>query len=135
MATITRFTAVEPLPIHCSPDVTYTPVSQTTGGSGTTADPYTITTTVSLTSTLNLVQVVTYAVGSQQINETFQLVGSGPSVTANIFHGADIYLAESDQGFGYFVPKTGNSNSNGVNFQVGGINAVDQTTGAACSRL
>jgi hypothetical protein len=122
--------------IHCEgtatgalrPDVTYTPVSQTTSGTGTSGDPYTIVTTLQLTSSLNLVETMSYAVGSETIDQSFELVSTGSPVTANIFFGADIYLALTDQGFSYYQAKTGDPNSNGVNFQIGGLNAIDTTT-------
>ena len=65
---------------------------------------------------------------SETIDQSFKLVSTGSPVTANIFYGADIYLALTDQGFSYYQAKTGDPNSNGVNFQVGGLNAIDTTT-------
>ncbi len=123
--------------IHCdgtatfpaiNPDVTYAPVTQTTSGTGTTGDPYTVVTTLQLTTTLNLVETISYAVGSETIDQSFELVSTGSPVTANIFFGADIYLALTDEGFSYYQAKTGDPSSNGVNFQVGGLNAIDTTT-------
>lgn len=122
--------------IHCdntatgslAPDVTYTPLSQMSAGSGTLHDPYEIVTTVQLTATLNLVETTSYVVGAETVGQTFKLVSSTTPVTANLFYGADIYLALTDYGFSYYQAKMGDPNSNGVNFQVGGLNAIDTTT-------
>jgi hypothetical protein len=112
------------------PDVTYTipPANQVGTGDGSAANPYTVVTTVQLTTTLHLVQTIRYVVGANTINQSAQLVSSGGAVTANIFNGVDIYLALDDYGFSYYVPKTGAADSNGVNVQIGGLNAIDTVT-------
>jgi len=117
-------------PIHCaatattnvSPNVFYTLDSQTMSGSGTGADPYTVVTTVSLSSTVTLVQRFTYVAGNKYVQQTVTLNSASP-LTATIYNGTDIYLYGSDFGYGYYDPASG---------AIGGRNVVD-ATGATAS--
>jgi len=110
-------------PIHCAgtatssvqPDVFYTPTSQVASGSGASADPYVVVTTVSLSSTASLVQRLTYTPGTKYVLQTVTLNSSAP-LSAKIFNGTDIYLLGSDFGYGYYDP------SNGA---IGGRNVAD----------
>lgn len=74
-------------------------------GSGTTADPFKVTTTNSLpTLSLTATQEVSYVNGDNFFRKKFTLTSSGAApLAASVFLGADIYLAGSDAGIPQYV--------------------------------
>ncbi|PDV98312.1 hypothetical protein [Candidatus Chloroploca asiatica] len=92
----------------------FTPVSNSpVSGSGTTADPFTITTVVSAGSTgVQITQVTTYVNGTPlyQVDVTARNT-STVQRNVRIFHAADLFLNfpgnRLDYGFGFFDPATG----------------------------
>ena len=113
--------------IHCdgsatgsvTPNTFFTPVSQTESGSGTSSSPFQVTTVVSF-SGVTLTQVITYVPGDKFYRQTVTLAGN--TSPARIYHGADIYLYGSDNGFGYRDASSGAvGGQNCVNGQPGGF--------------
>lgn len=90
-----------------SPRTPWTPVSQTNSGSGTAADPYTITTVVTGGS-LSVTQVDTYTTGENSYRTSISVTnGLGEPVDAIVYHAADCYLQNSDYGYGDHDAATG----------------------------
>lgn len=84
-----------------SPRTPWTPVSQTTGGAGTAADPATITTVVAGGSAVQVTQVDSYVFGQESYLTTVSvknLTGSPNDVI--LYRAGDCFLANSDTGFG-----------------------------------
>jgi hypothetical protein len=88
----------------------YTLVSQSaTSGSGTSADPYRITTIEDAGSTgLRLTEVDSYVVGNEYYRTDITVANSNASGTASgrLYHAADCYLQGSDSGYGYVDTST-----------------------------
>ena len=85
-------------------DTPFTPVSQSAvTGSGTTASPYSLTTTETVGSTgLTLTETDSYVVGSESYETDITVANSGTSaVTALLYHGGDCYLQGNDHGYGF----------------------------------
>ena len=80
------------------------PNNQVTGGTGTQADPYTITTTVSLGDTdLQLVETDSYVNGQNSYRTDIKLINSGENgltYTPVIYHAGDCFLQNQDNGLG-----------------------------------
>ena len=80
------------------------PFSNTTvsalGGSGTSLDPYQVTTTATIAdSALQLTQTVEYVNGRNWFTKRLSIRNDGPnSESVRVFVGGDIYLADSDSG-------------------------------------
>lgn len=87
------------------PRTPWTPVAQSQSGAGTAASPYTIVTDVT-GGGLTLRQVDTYVVGANSY-QTFMTLSGPAAADAIIYHGADCYLQDSDDGFGSHNPSTG----------------------------
>ena len=86
-----------------SPRVTYTAVDQSAvTGDGTTANPYSVTTTVDLgDSGLRLTETDRYVVGEWSYRTNVQLTNNGSSAaSAIVYRAADCYLGDSVYGFG-----------------------------------
>ena len=92
-----------------SPRTAFTPVSQVKTGTGTSGDPFRIETVVDAgTSGLRLTQVDTYVAGQNAYRTVITIANSGAAATdVNIYHAADCFLQDSDDGFGAFDPTTG----------------------------
>ena len=80
----------------------WSPVNQTTTGSGSTADPYVITTSASADgSPITASQTDTYAVGGSTVSTTTTLTNtSGAPVQLMLYHAFDCYPGDSDTGTG-----------------------------------
>jgi hypothetical protein len=77
-------------------------------GSGTTADPFTVTVTGSLAgSGLAYTLQVHYVNGDNYFTKIFTLTNQGAAQSVNIYLGADIYLASSDEGVPFREPVSG----------------------------
>lgn len=78
------------------------PVSQTTAGSGTSGDPYVITTAASADgSPITASQTDTYAIGGSTVGTTTTLTNSSSSsVQVMLYHAFDCYPGDSDTGTG-----------------------------------
>lgn len=91
----------------------YIPVSQSRAGSGTRADPHSITTTVRARNAagvdvLELNQVDSYVVGDNfyaTSTSVRSLDGQAHDIT--LYHGGDCYLGEMDSGYGDYSSATG----------------------------
>ncbi|MCW2607464.1 MAG: hypothetical protein JWO60_2157 [Frankiales bacterium] len=85
------------------PRTPWTPVSQSAvSGSGTSADPYRLVTTVAAgTSGLDLVQTDSYVVGQESYRTDVRLTSTseGP-LAVRLYRAGDCYLNSSDDGFG-----------------------------------
>ena len=76
-------------------------------GAGSAASPFLVTVTGTAAG-MNATQVVTYVNGENFFRKSFTLTNPGASaVTARIFLGSDIYLANSDSGTPYREPTSG----------------------------
>lgn len=76
-----------------------TPVSNVLTGSGTSGDPWTITTVVDLGATgVQMTQTITYADGDRTIGKKFTLTNTSGSTFNDVrfFHGGDTYFGGSD---------------------------------------
>ncbi len=83
----------------------WNPISNVLTGSGTTSNPWFITTVVSQTD-IQLTQRVEYINGNSYASYTFQVsTPSGASWT--LFHTADLYTEGNDQGYPYYNSYTG----------------------------
>lgn len=82
--------------------VPFTAVSQSgMTGTGTSSDPYTITTTVALGDTgARLTQVDSYVGGATAYRTDIKITGGATAGDAVIFRGGDCYLQDSDHGLG-----------------------------------
>lgn len=78
-------------------------------GSGTSADPLTITTLLQVGDTgLEVEQKVSYVNGQDYFRIGWEIRNqSTATVTFDFFHAADLYFADSDQGYGYYDPGSG----------------------------
>jgi uncharacterized repeat protein (TIGR01451 family) len=86
-----------------SPRTAFTPVSQTgPSGSGTSADPFTVVTVVSLgTSGLTITQTDSYVVGQESYRTDVQIANSNASArSVRLYSAGDCFLQNSDVGFG-----------------------------------
>lgn len=88
----------------------FTPVSQSLAGSGTPADPYQVTTVVSLTDgnlVLDVTELDTYTVGDNFYETDTTVTNASVSQQFDggaIYHAADCLLRGSDTGLGAFEP-------------------------------
>ncbi|HEX3425123.1 MAG TPA: hypothetical protein VHT30_03260 [Acidimicrobiales bacterium] len=85
-----------------TPHVAWTPVSQSAvTGSGTIADPFTVTTVVTGGTNVQVTQVDSYVVGqeSYRTDDTVKNT-SGSAETLKLYIGGDCFQADSDVGFG-----------------------------------
>jgi hypothetical protein len=82
----------------------WTPVSQNTTGDGSTAQPYTTTTTVTGEGTgVQLTEIDSWVNGDNKVNSTYQVSGvSGDTSQVVLYHAADCYAGGSDEGSGSF---------------------------------
>jgi lysophospholipase L1-like esterase len=90
--------------------IPFTPVSQTgVTGSGTAADPYQITTTVTAGSTgLNLLQTDSYVTGQPSFSTTVAITNSsGAAQSVILYRAGDCYVANSDSSQGSYDSATG----------------------------
>jgi len=79
----------------------WTPVSQSTSGSGTALDPFKIVTDVAAGDTgVTLTQTDTYVVGSESVRTTDVVHNGGTSRTVTLYRAGDCYLNDSDSGLG-----------------------------------
>jgi hypothetical protein len=82
----------------------FTPVGQTpVTGSGTTASPYKVVTTVNAGATgVQLTETDTYVVGQESYRTDVTVTnGGGATLTGTIWRAGDCYLQESDRGYGF----------------------------------
>ena len=87
-------------PVSITP---WTSVSQSAvAGSGSSADPLRVVTTVDAAGTgLRIEQTDSYVLGTQQYRTDIQITNGGPSAqTGTLYRAGDCYLQESDTGFG-----------------------------------
>jgi hypothetical protein len=94
----------------------YTPVGNTLSGTGTSADPYTIVTTVDAGSTgVRLIQTLTYVEGEQDYSIRFRVENTGAARTVRLIHASDLYVNfpdnELDYGYAFYDPATGSIGS------------------------
>jgi len=98
-------------------EVPYTPGSQTLTGSGTAANPYRVTTTVTATTpnqtsvavSIQITEVDSYVVGNNfyETDLTFKNVGSATLDNGGeLYHAADCQLRGTDTGYGAFEPNS-----------------------------
>jgi hypothetical protein len=88
----------------------YSFVSNTLVGTGSPSNPWKVTTVVTVPSTnLRLTQLATYVNGAEFLTLSYKLeqIGGSSTITATLFHAADLYTAGSDQGYGYYDSSTG----------------------------
>lgn len=85
----------------------WTPVSFSgVTGTGTSGDPFTVVIVVAAGNTgVTLTETLTYVNGAAQNNISLAFTGldvnvPGGGLAFNVFHGADLFLADSDSGFG-----------------------------------
>jgi len=81
----------------------FTPISQSgVGGSGTSADPFTVTTVVGVGATgLTITQTDSYVVGQESYRTDVAITnGSGGAIAALLYRAMDCYLGGSDSGYG-----------------------------------
>jgi hypothetical protein len=81
--------------------------SQSFTGSGTTADPYTVTTVVTMSgvSATSVTEVDRYIVGTDFYSTDLTVNDfDGPNVTGTVFHAGDCFLRSFDTGFGALDP-------------------------------
>jgi hypothetical protein len=86
----------------------FTPVSQSAvSGTGTSQDPYKVTTVVAAGSTgLQVTQVDRYVTGQEYYSSDITVTNTASSgtQTGRIYHAVDCYLQGSDSGYGYADP-------------------------------
>ena len=88
----------------------FTPVSQTAvTGSGTTASPFKVVTTVNAGATgVQVAETDTYVVGQESYRTDVTVSnGGGATLTGTIWRAGDCYLQESDRGYGFVDPAQG----------------------------
>ena len=92
-----------------APRTGFIPVSQSSGGTGTAADPYWIRTIVNAgTSGLQVHQTDSYVSGQETYRTDVTLKNlSGQPVSAVVYKAADCYLQNSDAGYGRYDATTG----------------------------
>jgi uncharacterized repeat protein (TIGR01451 family) len=84
-------------------NVPFTPISQSgVGGTGTSGDPFTVTTVVGVGTTgLTISQVDSYVIGQESYRTDVSITnGSGSAVAALLYRAMDCYLGGSDSGYG-----------------------------------
>jgi hypothetical protein len=96
----------------------WTPVSFSgVTGTGTAGDPFTVVIVVAAGNTLTeLVETLTYVNGASQANIALSFdtdLTAPQGATFNVFHGADLFLADNDSGFGLL--QGGNVGGRGAN--------------------
>jgi hypothetical protein len=98
-----------PVPAGLSPNP-YTHISNTLSGTGTAGDPWKVLTILAVPNTnFHLTQTATYVNGAEFLSLDYKLaqIGGTSTLTATLFHAADLYTAGNDQGYGYYDPSTG----------------------------
>jgi hypothetical protein len=88
----------------------YTPVSNDLSGTGSSSDPWVVTTVVDVGGTgLQLTQQISYVNGEEYITNDWSLHNntsfSFPGM--HLFHAADLYTDNDDSGYGYYDSSTG----------------------------
>lgn len=113
--------AYGPTFIPAGPQLTaWTPVSQTTTGSGTSADPYSITTVVAAGATgVGLTQVDVYAPGTDAWTTTVTLSNPDGAAVTRVTQARDCYVAESDAGIGQAQPAQATTYCEGTSAALG----------------
>ncbi len=85
----------------------WTPVSQEQSGSGTSADPFVVTTVVTGGS-FKVTQTDSHIAGTQSYQTTMTVTNTGSQAAeAVLYHGADCYLQDDDYGWGEHDSSTG----------------------------
>lgn len=85
----------------------WTPVAQSSGGSGTAADPYAIVTDV-VGGDLSVRQTDTYVTGDHHYDSESVVTNNGDEdVEVTFYRAADCYLGDDDHGFGAYDAATG----------------------------
>lgn len=96
------------IPAGLTPDQDWVPVAQTEGGAGTAADPYWVETVVKGGDAVEVTQLDTYVQGENSYQTVINVASLSETASdAIIYHGADCYLQDSDDGFGSHNPATG----------------------------
>jgi hypothetical protein len=87
----------------------YSPVDQTpVTGTGSSADPFTVTTRVDAGTDLHLTQKDTYVVGDEFYTTDVSVSNSGSTgATVTLYRAGDCYLQDSDSGTGAYDPGSG----------------------------
>ena len=109
-----------------------TQVSQTgVTGSGTPANPYSVTTVLDVGSTgLRLTQVDSYVVGEERYRTDVTLANSGSAAVSGVLYRAmDCYLAGSDDSYGMQSGTSVGCSANPNNVPLGRIELLDPITG------
>ena len=87
--------------------VALTPVSQAGVGTGTSVDPYRVT-TIANAGTLQITQTDSYVEGQESYRTDTRITNNGlTTVTIVLYKAADCYLQNSDDGYGAHDPITG----------------------------
>jgi hypothetical protein len=86
----------------------WTPVGQAAGGTGTVADPYTVTTTVAAGDTgVRLTQVDRWLDGGAVVDSTYRITANaGDTDSVVLYRAADCYVGDSDYGTGSYDAAT-----------------------------
>jgi hypothetical protein len=86
----------------------WTPVEQTFGGDGSTANPNTLVTTVEAgNSGVRLVETDRWTEGGSTVDTTYAISGeAGDTREVRLYRAADCYVGESDFGYGAYDPGT-----------------------------
>jgi uncharacterized repeat protein (TIGR01451 family) len=109
LATGTDVYGPESVPAGIGGHPAFTPVSQTSNGTGSAADPYVVTTVVDLgTSGMRITQKDSYVVGQESYRTDTTVANNGSAaINAVLYKAADCYLQDSDSGFGAYDASTG----------------------------
>ncbi len=88
----------------------YNLVSNVKTGVGSPSNPFVVTTIATVPGTnLRLTQRSSYVNGAEFVGLSFQLeqIGGSTPMTATLFHAADLFTGNSDQGYGYYDSSNG----------------------------
>jgi len=110
----------------------FTPVSQSAvGGSGTSGDPFSVTTVVTVGATgLTITQVDSYVIGQESYRTDVTLTNNGGGAVAAILYRAmDCYLGGSDSGYGLQTGTSVGCSVNPNNTPAGRIEQLIPLTG------
>ena len=94
----------------------YTPVSNSLSGTGTSANPWKVTTVVDVgDSGLRIQQEIKYVDGDAYVTYSWRVSNTtNNDISYSLFHAADLYTENNDYGYGYYDGSTG---------AIGGYNA------------
>jgi len=110
----------------------FTPISQSAiSGSGSSSDPFTVTTVVGVGATgLTITQVDSYVIGQESYRTDVTVAnGGGATVDAILYRAMDCYLGGSDSGFGMLNGTSVGCSANPNNVPAGRIEQLVPLTG------